>query len=261
MRVPLDLVDEPHITMRQSFDPDALDELVESIRAVGVIQPLALVRTGERFRVAAGHRRAIAAVLAGCAEVPANVYPEGTPIEEVLKNHENSRREKVNPGDEALYFRRLLDERCAGDVQRLAGMVGEKQGYVEDRLELLRGWPEVLDALRQRNISVTAAREFNRYKDHGFMLSHLRAAVQSGAKASQIARWRADLERMLDDTPQAATPLPPLPESQASPPPEIACCVCGESHDPYNLAFMYIHRGGPCQKILDRALGAMGKGG
>jgi ParB family chromosome partitioning protein len=259
MRVAIDLVDEPDITMRQSFDPGALDELVDSIRAVGIIQPLALVRTGERFRVAAGHRRAIAAVLAGCAEVPANVYPEGTPIEEVLKNHENTRREKVNPGDEALYFKRLLDERCAGDTQRLAGLVGEKQGYVEGRLDLLRGWPEVLDALRARTISVTAALEFNRYKDHGFMLSHLKAAIQSGAKASQIARWRSDLERMLDENPNVPTDLPPLPAGQAPAPRVIACCVCGESHDPYNLEFMYIHRGGPCAKILERALGAMGK--
>src|SRR5207244_9622011 len=106
-QVPLALVDEPDMAVRQSFDPVALDELTDSIRSYGVIQPLALVRTGERYRVACGHRRSIAAVLAGREMVPAMIYPEGSPLEEVIKNHENTRREKVNPADEALHFKRL----------------------------------------------------------------------------------------------------------------------------------------------------------
>src|SRR5213079_2085192 len=181
MSVSLDLVDTPEDAMRQSFDDEKMQELIDSIRAHGVIQPVALVRTGDRFRVAAGHRRSVAAVHAGLDVIPAQVYPQGTPMEEAIKNHENAFREDVNPADEALYFKRLLDAHCEGDVMRLAGLVGRKQSFVEDRLDLLRGYPDVLEALKQRRINVSAAREFNKYKDEGYMRSHLIAAIEGGA--------------------------------------------------------------------------------
>lgn len=261
MRVDTDLLNEPDIAMRQSFDPQALDELVESVRAYGVIQSLVLIRDGERFRVAAGHRRSIAAVLAGRPNVPALVFPEGTPIEEALKFAENSKRERVNPGDEALYFKRLLDERCGGDVIRLAGLVGEKQSYVEGRLDLLRGYPEVLEALQHRKINLSVAIEFNRYKDKGHMLAHLQSAIDTGARAKEVIRWRTELERLFDLYPQQeAAPGEPA-AAHTFAPPVMTCTVCGEGHDTYNLEMIYVHRGGPCKKILERALGPLAGGG
>lgn len=261
MRVSLDLVDEPDIAMRQSFDPVAMEDLVDSMRAVGVIQPLALVRCGERFRVAAGHRRSIAAVLAGLSEVPANVYPEGTPLEEILKNHENGKRERVNPADEAQYFMRLLTERCGGDVHRLVGMVGEKQSYVEGRLDLLRGYPEVIQALQERRINISVAIEFNRYKDQGLMRAHLASAIEGGTRAREVVRWRTESERLFDQYPQPEMSTDPLAPAQVAPPSAMKCIVCDDGHDAYNLEFIYIHRGGPCRKILERAIGPLGGGG
>lgn len=241
--------------MRQSFDEKALDELTASIREFGVIQPVAVVRDGKRYRVAAGHRRCIAAVHAGLEEIPAVIFPENTPLEEVIKVHENTRREKVNPADEAKYFRRLYEEKCGLDTNKLAAMVGEKREYVEGRLNLLRGYPEVLEALERRQIGVSAAIEFNKYKDAGHMRAHLKSAIDNGAKATEIQRWRTDLERMFAEYPQQDMNPSPLPGSQSSEARQMACCVCGESHDPYNLEFMYIHRGGPCKKLLERSLG------
>lgn len=257
MRVPVALLNEPDIAMRQSFDPLQLEELVESIRAHGILQNLVLIRAGERYTVAAGHRRSIAAVLAGLDEVPALVFPEGTPAEEAMKVAENSARERVNPADEALYFNRLLTERCGNDTERLAGMVGLKLSFVEGRLDLLRGYPEVLEALQQRKINLAVAQELNRYKDAGFMKSHLSTAIETGARAKEVIRWRTDVERLHANYPQPDTAPGAAPAPAMAAPPSMACLVCGESHDPYNLEMAYIHRGGPCKGLLRRALGPL----
>ena len=259
--VPLELIDEPTFAMRQSFDPVAMEELVDSIRNNGVIQSLALVKTGDRYRVAAGHRRSIAARMAGLDEVPAAVYPENTPVEEILKIEENQRRERVNPADEALYLAKLLSERCENDVFKLCAVTGQKQSYVEGRLNLLIGYEEVFQALQERRINLSVALELNKYKDHGFAVMDLHTAIETGATARYIVRLRTEREKLFDQYPQA----PPAGEApadyQAPPPPLQACCVCGESHDPWNLDMIYVHRGGPCKKILERQLGPGAGGG
>jgi len=259
--VPIDLIDEPDLPMRQSFDPQAMEELVISIRANGVIQSLALVRNGERYRVAAGHRRSIAARIAGLKEVPAAVYPEGTPLEEVLKVEENSRRERVNPADEALYFAKLLAERCGEDVFKLCALTGQKQSYVEGRLNLITGFEEVFLALQNRRINLAVAVELNKYKDHGFMLIDLETAIETGATARYIVRLRTQREHLFEHYPQTPPPPGAAPDYQMPPPPRQVCAVCGEGHDPWNLDVIYLHRGGPCKKILERALGPGAAGG
>jgi ParB/RepB/Spo0J family partition protein len=253
--VPIRLIDEPDLPMRQSFDPTAMEELVASIRAHGVIQSLALVQNGERYRVAAGHRRAIAARIAGLKEVPAAVYPENTPLEEILKVEENNRRERVNPADEALYYAKLLEERCGNDVFNLCALVGQKQSYVEGRLNLITGYEEVFRALQNRKINLAVAVELNKYKDHGFMLVDLETAIETGASSRYLARMRTEREKLFARYPQPEPSADQALSYQAPPPLAQVCCVCGEGHDPWNLDPLLVHRGGPCKKILERALG------
>lgn len=260
MDVNLDLVDSPDDAMRQTFDPTKLEELIDSIRQTGLINPPSLVRAGERYRVVEGHRRTVACVAAGLPVIPAKVYPEGTPNEEVLKNHENAFREDVNAAEEAVYFNKLLETKCGGDVMKLCGLTGRKQSYVEGRLDLLRGYPDVLQALIEGRISVSVARELNRYKDESWMKPHLETAMVSGAKATQVAHWRTDLERNLAQYPQVESDGSAAPAGQPMEPPKMSCAVCGGSKDPYNLEFMYVHRGGPCMEMLDRFLTRMAGG-
>lgn len=255
MTVALELIDQPLTAMRQTFDPQDMEDLVQSIRTYGVIQSLALVRTGARYRVAAGHRRSIAAKLAGLTEVPAQVYPEGTPIEEILKVEENTKRERVNPADEALYYAKQLEERCDSDVFKLCALVGQKQSYVEGRLALITGYEEVFRALQERRINLSVAIELNKYKDHGYAIVDLQVAIETGASARYITRLRTEREKLFDAYPQPETQVTPGVEYQPPAPPRQVCCVCGEGHDPWNLDVIHIHRGGPCRGIMNRQFG------
>lgn len=248
--VEIALIDEPDNAMRASFDPTAMEDLVDSMRTHGLLQPIGIVIRGGRFEIGWGHRRSIAAFRLGWERITARVFPEGTSLE-AAKNAENSDREDVNPADEAEYFQRLLaSDECGGDVMRLVTLVRRKESYVQDRLDLLRGYKEVFAALKNAQINQSVAKELNRYKDHAFMLTHLSAAIDGGAKASQVRRWRTDLERMgnfYNDTPVADGDTPAGPVAL---PPPMECIVCNGSKDPSNLEFIYIHRSGPCADLL-----------
>lgn len=90
--------------MRQSMDPAGLEDLAESIRAVGVLLPLLVHQEGGRFRIDDGHRRYIAAARAGLEVVPVMVRDVKAISGEAVKCHANYHREDVNPAEEAQYL-------------------------------------------------------------------------------------------------------------------------------------------------------------
>ena len=95
---------------RRTFDTQALEALAESIRQAGVLQPLLVVENGARYRIVAGERRYRASRLAEKTEIPAIVrdWDEQTRLEAALI--ENLQRDNLNPIEEAMGVRRLMDE-------------------------------------------------------------------------------------------------------------------------------------------------------
>lgn len=113
------LIDEPQLAARTEMDEQKLEELTRDIRAIGILEPLLLVQTGERYEVIAGHRRRVAAGRAGLVDVPAIVYATRDAALERVKYSENRFREELNAADEALFFSELLERDCGGDVDKL----------------------------------------------------------------------------------------------------------------------------------------------
>src|SRR5687767_1561266 len=163
-----------------SMDETKLDELVASIRKLGIIQRLALVRNGERFEVVAGHRRYMAAQRLGLAAVPADVYRTKAAALEGIKHAENRFREEMSAAEEAVYFDELLNTSAGGDVDRVCEIVGERRAYVEDRLLLLTGSRAVFDALAEKKIKIGVALELNKVTDERVQRAILHDAVHSG---------------------------------------------------------------------------------
>ena len=134
--LPIHAIDPNREQPRRSFDEDALNELAQSIRAVGVIQPIIVAPNGERFTIIAGERRYRASRLAGLEEIPAIVrdWDEQTRLEAALI--ENLQRDDLNPIEEAMGVRRLMDE--AGLTQeKAAERLGKSRPAVANLLRLL----------------------------------------------------------------------------------------------------------------------------
>lgn len=250
--VNIELLDDPPEPLRALMDEERLGELVDSIRAVGVQEPLLVERAGARFTVIAGHRRLIAARASGVTSVPCVVYPAGSVDADLVKIHENLGREDLNPADAAIAYARWLETKAGGDVDRLCEIVKQRREHVESRLLLLQGDPDVLEAIRESKISLAVARELNKIPDRGFRLSYLDAAVRGGASARLVGQWRADVAVKIAALGAAQAAVPGAnPAPPAAPQDGLICFLCEDREDPHEMDLLYVHR--RCRRIfLDR---------
>ncbi|MBV53948.1 MAG: chromosome partitioning protein ParB [Coxiellaceae bacterium] len=127
---------------RTQFAPGALDELAQSIRSQGVIQPIVVRKTSHGYELIAGERRWRAARLAGLKEVPAIVRELADDAAIAMSLIENIQREDLNAMEEAVALNRLLDE-FSLTHQEVADVVGKSRAAVTNLVRLLRLEPAV----------------------------------------------------------------------------------------------------------------------
>jgi ParB family transcriptional regulator, chromosome partitioning protein len=144
---------------RGSLDEARLQELAQSIRANGLIQPIVVRKAGDRFQIIAGERRWRAAKLAGLLRVPIvvrDVVPgEKSQLELALV--ENIQREDLNPIDEALAYKRLADQ-FELTQEQIAAAVGKDRATIANHLRLLRLPDEVRTEVASGRLSMGHAR-------------------------------------------------------------------------------------------------------
>ncbi len=132
---------------RKHFDEDALDELADSIRAVGLLQPIVVRPIAEhKYEIIAGERRFRAAQRAGLTSVPISVRSASDASVLQLALIENVQREDISPVECALAYRQLVDEFNLTQEQ-VAQRVGKSRVAVSNTLRLLKLPDEVLEAL------------------------------------------------------------------------------------------------------------------
>jgi ParB family chromosome partitioning protein len=216
--LPVALLDEPERPARTEMSDELMESLVQSIKAIGILEPL-LVRPVDdgRFEVVAGHRRLKAARIAGLADVPTIDLETGT-LADAVKIHENLEREELSPSDEAIYYGELF-ELHGEDVDQVAALVKRTREHVEGRLNLLRGDKLVFDALAAGRISIGVANELNRFTSDDDRRYHLSYCERTGATVSTARQWRVDANRRRElESPAPAPASTTSPASSLSDP-------------------------------------------
>ncbi|MBQ4083580.1 MAG: ParB/RepB/Spo0J family partition protein [Bacteroidaceae bacterium] len=143
---------------RREFDPDALQELADSIKEIGIIQPITLRKMDDgTYQIIAGERRFRASQLAGLDAVPA--YIRTADDENVMEMAlvENIQREDLNAMEIALAYQHLLEEYNLTQ-DRLSERVGKKRTTVANYLRLLKLPAQVQMALKNRELDMGHAR-------------------------------------------------------------------------------------------------------
>lgn len=246
--IPLDQIIEPSLPMRETFDEDKLASLAESMRAIGLVQPITLRGGDGQYEIVDGHRRFIAAKGLGWRTITGVVKPGAGVLGEAMKIASNVEREEPNPAEEAVYLERLLREHCGNDVDELVKLTYRGRGYLEERLLLGRGDPDVLAAVRGRRISLAVARELNATRNVGDRRAFLEQAVAGGASSRMVREWRQKAAMLLP----AETPAPtaggvPV-ETPAPTGSSLACICCGGTDKPWEIELLPVHSG--CYRLL-----------
>jgi len=137
---------------RTYFDEKALNDLAQSIKNLGVIQPITLRKDGEKFEIISGERRYRASKIAGLDTIPA--YIRLVNDQELLEMAlvENIQREDLDPIEIALTYQRLLEE-IGMTQENLSHRVGKERSTITNSIRLLRLNPDVQNAIRSGEIS------------------------------------------------------------------------------------------------------------
>jgi ParB family chromosome partitioning protein len=143
---------------RTDFDKNALQDLADSIKVLGVIQPLTVRRLeNDKYQLIAGERRLRAAKLAGLSEVPA--YVRVANDQEMLEMAlvENIQREDLNPIEVAITYRRLMDE-CSLTHEAMSARLGKSRPVITNFVRLLKLPPEIQLGLKERALTMGHAK-------------------------------------------------------------------------------------------------------
>lgn len=154
---PVHLIDAAPDQPRKRFDEKALEELAQSIRESGVIQPLLVSREGDRYRLIAGERRLRAARMAGLISVPVLVRQAGAQEAFLVALIENLQREDLGPMEEARAYQRLVTE-YGWSQEEIARRVGKDRSTVANALRLLQAGKALTQALEEGRVSEGIAR-------------------------------------------------------------------------------------------------------
>ncbi len=145
---------------RKNFDEENLNDLVNSIKERGVIQPIIVRKSNtsnSKYEIIAGERRWLAAQKAGLHEIPVVVTDADDLKSLEFAIVENVQRHDLNPLEEAQGYKRLIDE-FAYDQDKVSKFIGKSRSYISNSLRLLNLPKEVLDLVEQKKITAGHAK-------------------------------------------------------------------------------------------------------
>ena len=179
---------------RKNFDEDSLQELAESLKQFGMLQPILVQNRGDYYEIIAGERRWRAAKIAGLKEVPV-IVRELTDQEIVeISLIENIQRENLNPIEEAMAFKRLLQE-FQLKQDEVAERVSKSRTAVTNSMRLLKLSPRVQQMIIDDMISTGHARALLAIDDEEQQFISLHIVTSSGQMWLQVVKVRLKQEK------------------------------------------------------------------
>ena len=209
LRIPVDLIEPNPFQPRMSFDQEALEELAESIKTLGLIQPITVRRKDDgRYQIISGERRFRASRLSGMDMIPA--YIRDTNDQGMLEMAivENIQRENLDPIEIAMSYQRLIDE-CRLTQEQMAVRVGKKRASVTNYLRLLKLPAKIQHDLKVGILSVGHAKVLLGVEDSQLQEYLCDLVIKEGMSVRQL---EDKIKKMSTPKPEASSDTQDLPE-------------------------------------------------
>ncbi len=206
--LPLELIAPNPDQPRTDLDDEAIAELAESLRRVGLLQPIIVRPLGDQYQIIAGERRWRAARLAGLEKVPVRVISATSAESLGLALIENLQREDLNAIEEARGYRRLLDEYQMTQAE-LADKVSKSRSAITNAMRLLDLPDEVQELVYQGRLSAGHARAILALPEEAARTKLAHKAVDEGLSVREVE----SLARLYLAGHGDREPKPPAPRS------------------------------------------------
>ena len=192
---------------RTYFDEKALNDLAQSILALGIIQPVTLRKDGDKFEIISGERRFRASKIAGLKTIPA--YIRLVNDQELLEMAlvENIQREDLDAIEIALTYQRLIDE-IGLTQENLSSRVGKERSTITNSLRLLKLSPEIQGAIRSNEISAGHGRALLSLQDEAQQELLYQKIVKENLNVRQAEEFVNKLKNSKQKTVKAIKELP-----------------------------------------------------
>lgn len=184
--IPIEQIETNPFQPRVDFEPEALNDLADSIREQGIIQPLTVRKMGyDRYQLISGERRLRASHLAGLSEIPC--YIRIANDQQVLEMAlvENIQRENLNSLEVALSYQRLIEE-CELTQEELSQRVGKNRATISNYMRLLKLPAEVQVSIRDGKITMGHARALINIEEEDIQIEILRQIIESDLSVREV---------------------------------------------------------------------------
>jgi ParB family chromosome partitioning protein len=186
LRIPTDMIEPNPYQPRVSFDQEALEELSESIRTLGLIQPITVRRKEDgRYQIISGERRFRASRMAGMDMIPAYIRDANDQGMLEMAIVENIQRENLDPIEVAMSYQRLIEE-CNLTQEQMAIRVGKKRASVTNFLRLLKLPAKIQHDLKVGLLSVGHAKVLLGIEDHKVQEYLCDLVIKEGLSVRQL---------------------------------------------------------------------------
>ena len=183
---------------RKVFREESLEELAESIRQHGILQPLSVRRVAGTYELIAGERRLRAAQLAGLHEIPCIVMHMDDRESALTAMVENLQRQDLDFVEEAQGISTLM-EGWSMSQEQVAKVLGKSQSAVANKLRLLRHSPRVLQALRESGLTERHGRALLKLRTEEEKLDAIAVILR---QSMNVARAEKYIQELLEDRPK-----------------------------------------------------------
>ena len=195
VELPLDDVLPNRFQPRIKFNEESINELAESIKEHGVIQPIVVRPVGDRYEIIAGERRYKASTLAGLTTIPAIITDLNDKDSAEVALIENVQRQDLTPIEEAISYKKILDMGYLTQ-ENLAEKLGKNQSTVANKLRLLNLDEEVQEALLNEKISERHARSLLKLSDYSDQVKLLNRIID---ERLTVRKTDEEINKMLND--------------------------------------------------------------
>ena len=185
LRIPIDLIEPNPYQPRMNFDTEAMQELADSIRTFGLIQPITVRRRGNKYQIISGERRYRASISAGMDMIPAYIRDASEQGMLEMAIVENIQRENLDPIEVAMSYQRLMEE-CRLTQEQMADRVGKKRASVANQLRLLKLPAKVQHDLKVGLVSVGHAKVLLGVEDPSVQEMLCDLIVKNGLSVRQL---------------------------------------------------------------------------